>query len=246
MLTRYRRYWNWALDSNSEADVMKSPIWDSEFGFGGNGEFIPDSVASKVDNVPFVVPGRTGGGCVKDGPFAKRNVSMGLGPSVEFSPHCLRRDISPWLISHSLNQSVVDRALSRPDYMQFNIDLQGGVNPDTMLLHGGGHVGIGGNTGDLSNVNSSPGDPLFWCHHANLDRIWALWQAKDWPARKSDFSGPRKEWAKPFNIVAGQPEVISEQATLDDELKYGELTAAIKIRDVMDINCKDILCVRYE
>lgn len=239
-------YWNWSLDTNSEADVMKSPIWDPEFGFGGNGDFVPDDVASKVNNVAWLVPGRTGGGCVKDGPFAKRNVSMGLGTSVEFKPHCLRRDISPWLLSHSTNQGVVDRVLSRPDFMQFNMDLQGGVYPDNVTLHGGGHVGVGGNTGDLSNTNSSPGDPLFYLHHGNLDRIWALWQARDWPARKWDFSGPRKEWAKPFNMVPGMAEVVSEPATLDDELKYDELSGTIKIRDVMDINCNDILCVRYE
>jgi tyrosinase len=29
----------------------------------------------------------------------------------------------------------------------------------------------------LDRVSSaSPGDPLFWLHHANIDRIWAEWQ----------------------------------------------------------------------
>ncbi|KAL8285577.1 hypothetical protein RB597_002584 [Gaeumannomyces tritici] len=238
-------YWNWSLDSNSEADVLKSPIWDAEFGFGGNGDFVPDDVAATFPNVPFVVPGRTGGGCVKDGPFAQRNVSMGLGASTAFTPHCLRRDISPWLVSHSSNQGVVDRVLDQPDYMKFNIGLQGGLMPDDITLHGGGHIGVGGNTGDIANVNSSPGDPIFYLHHTNLDRIWAEWQARDWPARKSDFSGPRKEWAKPFNLVPGMPEVISEPATLEDLLTYSELSGAVKINDVMDIHCKGVLCVEY-
>jgi hypothetical protein len=22
----------------------------------------------------------------------------------------------------------------------------------------------------------SPNDPLFWLHHANVDRLWAIWQ----------------------------------------------------------------------
>jgi len=31
-------------------------------------------------------------------------------------------------------------------------------------------------TGDMNNPFISPLDPLFWCHHGNLDRIWAGWQ----------------------------------------------------------------------
>ncbi|KAF8602085.1 Di-copper centre-containing protein [Ceratobasidium sp. AG-I] len=31
--------------------------------------------------------------------------------------------------------------------------------------------------GDMSNPSYSPNDPLFFLHHANLDRIWSLWQA---------------------------------------------------------------------
>jgi len=30
-------------------------------------------------NLPFPVPGRTGGGCISSGPFKNRNVSLGMG-----------------------------------------------------------------------------------------------------------------------------------------------------------------------
>jgi tyrosinase len=36
------------------------------------------------------------------------------------------------------------------------------------------HIAIGG----TMNSGSSPADPLFWLHHANIDRIWAAWQAQ--------------------------------------------------------------------
>lgn len=39
-------------------------------------------------------------------------------------------------------------------------------------IHGGVHNAIGGDMRD----KSSPTDPLFWLHHANIDRIWANWQ----------------------------------------------------------------------
>jgi hypothetical protein len=27
-------------------------------------------------------------------------------------------------------------------------------------------------------TSSSPADPLFWVHHANIDRLWANWQKR--------------------------------------------------------------------
>ena len=39
--------------------------------------------------------------------------------------------------------------------------------------HGPGHNWIGG---DMANVMISPNDPVFWFHHAQVDRVWAKWQ----------------------------------------------------------------------
>lgn len=54
------------------------------------------------------------------------------------------------------------------------------------LLPRRGHGGIGG---EMNNVFSSPGDPLFYVHHANLDRIWRAWQARDLPGRLFEVDG---------------------------------------------------------
>jgi tyrosinase len=32
--------------------------------------------------------------------------------------------------------------------------------------------------GTMSLINVSPADPLFWLHHAQIDRLWSMWQAK--------------------------------------------------------------------
>lgn len=43
----------------------------------------------------------------------------------------------------------------------------------------GGHNLIHGFVGgDMGQLDRSPNDPIFWMHHANIDRIWTLWQAK--------------------------------------------------------------------
>ena len=41
----------------------------------------------------------------------------------------------------------------------------------------------------MSNTRLSPGDPLFFLHHAWLDRLWWLWQSKDLPARLKEITG---------------------------------------------------------
>lgn len=40
-------------------------------------------------------------------------------------------------------------------------------------IHGGTHNAVGG---DMAG-SASPTDPLFWLHHAFMDKIWADWQA---------------------------------------------------------------------
>jgi hypothetical protein len=37
------------------------------------------------------------------------------------------------------------------------------------------HTFVGGDMGDLG---TSPNDPLFWLHHANIDRIWSIWHSR--------------------------------------------------------------------
>ena len=40
-------------------------------------------------------------------------------------------------------------------------------------VHGGVHVWVGGT---MSFISTAPADPIFWMHHANIDRLWWQWQ----------------------------------------------------------------------
>jgi hypothetical protein len=48
----------------------------------------------------------------------------------------------------------------------------GGVNPDPDPNN------IFDSVGAMGDPHISPCDPIFYLHHANLDRIWAGWQKK--------------------------------------------------------------------
>ncbi|MGY3317456.1 tyrosinase family protein [Arthrobacter sp. TE12232] len=38
------------------------------------------------------------------------------------------------------------------------------------------HVWVGGRRGTMGRLDRAPADPLFWMHHANIDRLWFQWQ----------------------------------------------------------------------
>jgi tyrosinase len=40
------------------------------------------------------------------------------------------------------------------------------------------HVLVGGSDGWMSDPNTAAQDPVFWLHHANIDRLWNVWIAK--------------------------------------------------------------------
>ena len=57
-------------------------------------------------------------------------------------------------------------ALSTSGFASFQSQISG--------VHGGVHVRTGG---DMANVPTASYDPIFFLHHANVDRLWARWQA---------------------------------------------------------------------
>ncbi|PTB41893.1 hypothetical protein M441DRAFT_57967 [Trichoderma asperellum CBS 433.97] len=233
---------NWSLDVNTEAEFLSSPVFDPVYGFGGNGAYIN---TSSWTNVSIHIPGKTGGGCISTGPFANLTVNMGPGLNFTYNPRCLTRDFSPWFVSQTLNSSVVNWALKAPNFYEFDRRVEGGVTVADATYHSGGHKGIGGDIGEISDLYSSPGEPLFYLHHCNVDRLWNLWQHFDWLNRKYDISGPNTSYAYPYDFFGPKPYY---NITLNYPMDFqGLLTTKSQIRttgDAMDIQGNG-LCYKY-
>ena len=73
-------------------------------------------------------------------------------------------------------------------------------------VHGGTHNAVGG---DMAG-SASPTDPLFWLHHAFIDKTWADWQAS--PNGKNPPN--MAEVLKPANMQAGVPFGVSVSSLL--------------------------------
>lgn len=114
-----------------------------------------------------------------------------------------------------------------------DIRLQGRFSDGFLGLHAAGHFSMGGDAGDLF---SSPVDPVFWLHHAMLDRVYWIWQALH-REQAGTIAGTMTIGNKP----------PSRNATLDDLVWFNYLDVeATPIRDLTDTLGEKPLCYIYQ
>ncbi|MFK0238509.1 tyrosinase MelC2 [Streptomyces vinaceus] len=145
-------YWDWTADRTAN-----SSLWGADF-MGGTR--------------------RAADGQVLDGPFAFQGGKWALTAGVDRRTY-LRRGLgsgTPQLPTRADVDSVIalpvyDSAPWNSASNGFRNALEGwrGVN-----LHNRVHVWVGGQMTSAA----SPNDPVFWLHHAFIDKLWAEWQAK--------------------------------------------------------------------
>lgn len=145
-------YWDWTADRTT-----RSPLWAADF-LGGTG--------------------RARDGQVLDGPFAHAAGAWEITVRVDGRPY-LRRALGTG-VAQLPTRAEVDAVLAVPVYDTapwnsssngFRNHLEGwrGAN-----LHNRVHVWVGGQMA----TGVSPNDPVFWLHHAYVDKLWAAWQAR--------------------------------------------------------------------
>lgn len=230
-------YWDWTL---SYADVRKASVFDgSPYSLGSNGVYIPnrEPISVPVPNSPTLVfPPATGGGCIASGPFTEDKWTINLGPvgyfpqgplnGTGYNPRCLARDLSPE-IGQNVRPSNVTKVLDGcKDLGCFNqvLDSTGGVHPE-------GHFQVGSTQLDVFN---SPADPVFWLHHAQVDRLWAIWQGQDLEGRVKQVWGTGTAGDIP----------PSPNVTLDTGVNFEVLSPSKKVREVVSTIDYD-LCYIY-
>lgn len=232
--TGYQPYWNWGRWA---MDPINSPLFDgSDTSISGNGSPAPHGCSQTA---AVCVPPGIGGGCVTSGPFVNMTVNMGPvgqafnpdppipnppGGQMGYNPRCLRRDISSWVSSqwtkdidtYDLLTNHGDNIISFQDWMQ------GDFANGNLGVHAGGHYTLNGDpSGDFY---VSPGDPAFWLHHAQIDRVWWMWQNTKPEERTKAIGGGMSLIAPPGG----------EQGKLTDLLNMGGvLGESMEIEKVM-------------
>uniref|UniRef100_A0A0E0JPQ4 Tyrosinase copper-binding domain-containing protein n=1 Tax=Oryza punctata TaxID=4537 RepID=A0A0E0JPQ4_ORYPU len=103
-----------------------------------------------------------------------------------------------------------------------------GPGPVENIPHGPVHIWCGDPEQpageDMGNFYSAGRDPLFYAHHANIDRMWSVWKGLD-PRRHTDLTDP--DWLDAsFLFYDEDPKLVR-----------------IRVRDVLDM---DMLRYRYQ
>ncbi|KAF2169475.1 hypothetical protein M409DRAFT_65119 [Zasmidium cellare ATCC 36951] len=201
-------YWDWTLDWEN---LAASPIFSNVTGFGGDGGHI---IASALDD---------GSSCVGDGPF--RDLEL-LYMNSTIQRHCLARGFIRYedkadghISGNHVRPSAVARLLDQEHYYHLN-------NATQWEMHNAIHWGLRGDFSQWSSAN----DPIFYLHHAQLDRIWWLWQQKR-ASRSTEYYGLKSRQSE-------------ETASIQDLLHYLELGSSIPVSEAMQVDA-GTLCYRY-
>lgn len=102
-----------------------------------------------------------------------------------------------------------------------------------VCISGAGHFTY---TGDpAGDIYSSPGDPMFFLHHAQIDRTWWIWQMQDIATRQYAVSG----------TITFENNPPSRNGTLDDNINLGYNAGNITIREAMS-TLAGAFCYTYE
>ncbi|KAL3470332.1 hypothetical protein BJX99DRAFT_264324 [Aspergillus californicus] len=179
-------------------------------------------------------------GCLRDGPF--RGVTLHVKPE-EHGDYCLTR---------GLNQTNFEWA------KRSNIEACFGMSKYTDAWacyndypHSAGHAAVGGLMFDPIYSNA---DPIFYLHHAYVDRLWWQWQQADLPGRLSDIGGPNVPPQVVLESVGLPP---PSQRLVDYNGDEGNTTTMahvlwmygirpnVTIAEVMELE-GEVICAKYE
>src|SRR5262249_33022888 len=148
-------YWDFTVDNSPN-----SSLWDKKF-LGGNGDPHDNYI---VKSGPFRQGQWT---VVYGGPDLQRNfgvaaTSLPTAGDVQAAFQAAYYDVFPYDRGSPVDQS-------------FRNNLEGfNHSSGDAELHNRVHNWVGGS---MLSITSSPEDPVFWLLHANIDRLWAQWQA---------------------------------------------------------------------
>ncbi|KAF2465323.1 Di-copper centre-containing protein [Lindgomyces ingoldianus] len=220
--------------SEHTGDITKDPIFSgNSTSMGGNGAPVPrghgwvelDYLSGKKS-----VPPGSGGSCLFNPPFRTITYEGGVTSwdAISFRDRCLTRDLNTWA-GQLLNIAHVEYDLSCTNIGCLQERLNGAQPgyPYLLNLMNSVRFSVGGLQLDPF---AAPTDPIYYLAAANIDRLWAIWQAQEPNVRVNQTGGTHRPMGmggavKPSDIMImltpGTLRPVSDfSSTIDGTLCY--------------------------
>ncbi|KAF3924544.1 Tyrosinase [Orbilia brochopaga] len=168
-------YWDWATNNAQMPNSYTQPTWY----YRNRGLF--DDTGSTFSNPLYRYtfpngyynnPNVFGGYPWTSRPYTLRSPSSNTDSNMGASQNNLGANAG------NLRSNVYNLLLGVGNWAQFSNHQTFGNSLES--IHDAIHVYVGGNDGHMAIVPYSAFDPIFWLHHTNVDRLFAIWQAI-WP-----------------------------------------------------------------
>ncbi|MGA2012479.1 MAG: tyrosinase family protein [Solirubrobacteraceae bacterium] len=144
------------------------------------------------------------------GAYGEREVDGERNPlfSAEVDPKAIAQgvrsgdDKAPWTVRYPgqpgspplPSAQDIEFVLALPAFSDFTHQLE--------QLHNNVHVWVGGRNGHMGDIPFAAFDPIFWAHHAMIDRVWRMWQLRH--PQASMPASLLRESLPPFHMTVEQ------------------------------------------
>jgi hypothetical protein len=148
--------------------------------------------------------------------FSKREEARGLMQDKPDLPDWAKTEVGPERVKAALAPKRFEDFGSTPSADHHQRAIQ-----DTLESgpHNNIHNAVGFGSGFMSEL-MAPVDPIFWLHHANVDRLWDLWTRRERQAGRTALPDETARWSKePFAFFA-EPDATSERYLETEALGY--------------------------
>ncbi|KAJ4309343.1 hypothetical protein N0V94_008979 [Neodidymelliopsis sp. IMI 364377] len=208
----WHRYYLWTFEQmlRSDCGFNRDLPWFDETRYAGRYS------QSSIFSSQWFGSVNINGQCVTNGQFA--GLAINIGPGSGNTRHCLARNGDDAKTINTGN-AIVDACNSRSAYADMASCAEGGA-------HAWGHNGIGS---VMQDTYASPADPVFFLHHAFIDRNFRIWQNNGGNARVTTISGT---------------DSVGNRLTLDTTVNVYGFRPDVRIRDILNTQ-SSTLCYKY-
>ncbi|HEU4657848.1 MAG TPA: tyrosinase family protein, partial [Capillimicrobium sp.] len=252
-------YWDWTNPASTAAvfsDELMGPAGDAADGYAvTRGPFRKGAwrlwARDDGDPSPFVVDGEPQ---PAEGRYIERAVgqtSYGRLPTTD--------DVAAMLSNRAYDASPWNGRVRWGRSFRNGVEGWGSPRASHNTVHvwvGGEFVGRDGEQMGTMALGTSPNDPVFWLHHANIDRLWSTWSAANGrvylPAQGGPTGVNRGDTMEPFariGIAVTPGDLLSTRPLgyrydTDGDVSGGRRTVAGPARDLHEVAADGgLLCV---